>query len=107
MRRFMALTVVLVAAALLAGCSGSASDSREILLEVTGTGPTSVYYGDGNEPSISPPWHKTLRERRGTPVSVVATALQPDQTVTCRITVAGRKIMEQTAAIAKCDYTVK
>ena len=107
MRRFMAPTVVLAAAVLLAGCTGSANDSREVLFEVTGSGPTSVYYGDGNEPSINPPWQKTIRERRGTSVSVVATALQPDQSVTCRITVAGKKVMEQTAAIAKCDYTVR
>ncbi|HEX3731671.1 MAG TPA: hypothetical protein VHU91_01915 [Mycobacteriales bacterium] len=105
----IALVILVVATAVLAACGGSKSTTSEraVLFEVTGRGPVSVYYGDGNEPNVTPPWKKTVTERKGIEVSVVATALQPNQEVTCRISVDGKRVVEQTADVTKCEYTLK
>ncbi len=125
MRRFFALTALVGILVLVSGCGSSDSeketnsttspkgdtssrsgDERTVVLEVTGNGPASIFYGSGNEPSVALPWKKTITEKSKLLVSIVASG-QLNEQVTCRITVEGEPVIEHTAEVAKCEHTLK
>ncbi|UGQ13461.1 MmpS family protein [Yinghuangia sp. ASG 101] len=110
MRTFTAAAALLVATTLVTGCSddGDAKSSKHtVLYEVVGTGPVDVTYSvddpnsEGEEAKDAQlPWSHTIEvttpDTRMHMLMYASASVSPDDTITCRLSVDGKVVSEQT-----------